>query len=51
MKIYEMQIQSITLLRTIPTMFGIPGLELSQEEEEEEGKKGGRKGDIEMGHL
>ena len=39
----------IILLRTIPTMFGILELELSQEEEEEEeGKKGGRKGEIEM---
>ena len=31
-------------------MFGTLGLELSQEEEEE-GKEGGRKGEIEMGHL
>ena len=29
--------------------FGTLGLELSQEEEE--GKEGGRKGEIEMGHL
>ena len=27
------------------------GLELSQEDWEEEGKDGGRKGEIEMGHL
>ena len=27
------------------------GLELSQEDWEEEGKEGGRKGEIEMGHL
>ena len=39
------------MLLTIPTMFGILELELSQEEGEEAGKEGGRKGEIEMGHL
>ena len=34
-----------------PPCLGHLGLELSQEDWEEEGKDGGRKGEIEMGHL